>query len=103
MSVQVTEAGNYFYLLLIIDYLAIKLYFYIYRNGYIEMDPCISSTWKEYEIRYKYKTSIYNIKVKNPNGKNKGVERFLLNGEEIKEKKIILADNGKIYQIEIFM
>lgn len=38
MSVQVTEAGNYFYLLLIIDYLAIKLYFYIYRNGYIEMD-----------------------------------------------------------------
>ena len=73
------------------------------QNGYLEIVPCIDNTWKEYEIRYKYKTSIYNIKVKNPNGKNTGVEKFLLNGEEIKEKKVILLDNGKIYQIEIFL
>lgn len=73
------------------------------QNGYIEINPCIATNWKEYEIRYKYKTSIYNIKVRNYNSKNKGVERFLLNGEEVKEKKVMLKDNGKIYQIEIFM
>jgi len=73
------------------------------RKGCIEIDPCIASDWKEYEIRYKYKTSVYNIKVKNNNGKNTGVERFLVNGEIIEEKKIPLQDNGRIYQIEIFM
>ena len=39
----------------------------------------------------------------NLKGKNKGVESFFLNGEEIKDKKVMLQDNGKIYQIEIFL
>ena len=67
------------------------------------MEPCISKNWKEYEIKYKYKTSIYNIKVRNNNSKNVGVSKFIVNGEDIKEKKILLQDNCKIYNIEIFM
>ena len=54
-------------------------------------------------MHYKYKTSMYNIKVKNKNGKNTGVEKFLLNGEEITEKRILLVDDGKIYNIEIIL
>ena len=49
------------------------------------------------------KTSIYKIKVKNNDGKNTGVKSFYLNGEEVEEKKVLLQDNGKIYNIEIFM
>ena len=59
--------------------------------------------WKEYEIKYKYKTSLYKIKVRNNKQKNTGVEKFIVNGEEMPEKKIILQDNCKIYNIEIFM
>ena len=73
------------------------------ENGYLKMLPCISKEWKEYEIQYKYKTSIYKIKVKNLNKKNTGVEKFLIDGKEIKEKQILLQDNCKIYNIEIFM
>ena len=47
--------------------------------------------------------SIYNIFVKNPNAKNTGVEKVLLNNEEIKEKKIKLVDNGKVNEVEIIM
>ena len=54
-------------------------------------------------MQYKYGTSTYNIKVKNPDSKNTGVEKFIVNGEEIKEKKILLQDNSKIYNIEICM
>ncbi len=67
------------------------------------MNPVISSYWKEYEIQYKYKTSIYNIKVINYNMKNSGVRKITLNGEELKENKIYLIDNGKINNIEIFL
>ena len=36
----------------------------------MQIDPCIPKEWKEYEIKYKYKSNLYNIKIKNPNGKN---------------------------------
>ena len=65
----------------------------------------VAKNWKEYEIQYKYKSSLYKIKVKNNKNKNKntGVERFILNGENVPEKEVILQDNCKIYNIEIFM
>ena len=71
------------------------------ENGYLKIEPCISKKWKDFEVQYKYKTSLYNIKVRNNNGKNKGVSSFIVNGEVVKEKKVILQDNCKIYNIEI--
>ena len=73
------------------------------QYGFLLIEPCIASSWKEYEIHYKYKTSMYNIIVKNPDGKNTGVKKFLLNDTEVQEKKILLQDNCKIYNIEIIM
>lgn len=73
------------------------------KQGILEMNPCIPKDWKEYSIRYRFKNSIYNIKVKNPNGKNMGVEKVFLNGKEIEDKKIILQDNEDINEIEIIM
>ena len=72
------------------------------QNEILTLQPCIPKEWKEYSIRYKYENSIYNIKVKNPNSKNVGVENFILNGEEIKEKQIKLEKNG-IYEVEIII
>ena len=34
------------------------------ENGIMKLKPCIDSSWKEYSIRYRYKTSVYNIKVR---------------------------------------
>ena len=73
------------------------------KNGFLSIEPCIAKTWKEYEIKYKYKTSIYHIVVKNQDGKNTGVDKFIVNGNEIEDKKIPLCDDGRIYNIQIFM
>ena len=73
------------------------------RQGILKIEPCISKNWKEYSIRYRYKNSIYNIKVKNENGKNTGVEKFIVNGQEIEEKKIRLNGEDGNYDIEIEM
>lgn len=72
-------------------------------NQVLSIKPCIPPDWKEYSIRYEYKSSIYNIKIKNPNGKMTGVDTFTVNGEKIEEKEIKLIDNGKIYEIEVIM
>ena len=73
------------------------------RNRILSIEPCIPSNWKEYFIKYKYENSIYNIKVSNPNGKNTGVKKFIVNGNEIEEKEIKLDANGGIYDIEVIM
>lgn len=56
------------------------------NNGILSLEPCISVGWKEYTIRYKYGKSIYNIIVNIQNGKNIGIEKFIVNGKEIEEK-----------------
>lgn len=73
------------------------------ENGILQISPCIDKNWKEYCIRYRYKNTIYNITVKNPNGKNTGVNKFYLNGSIVEDKKIKLIDNNNVNEIEIIM
>ena len=74
------------------------------QDGILKIEPCISSKWEEYSIRYRFKTNIYNIKVKNTNGRCTGENQtFYLNGKEIKEKQIKLEDNNETVEIEIIL
>lgn len=70
------------------------------KEGILRITPCIPKEWDEYFIQYKYRESIYNIKVKNIT-KNNVVNKFILNGINIEEKAIKIIDNGKINELEI--
>ncbi len=93
-----TGSSSWYYKAILEFILGLKI-----EDGFLKIEPCIKRDWKEYEIQYKYKTTLYKIKVRNNNSKNTGVDKFLINGEEIEDKKILLQDNGRIYNIEIFM
>ena len=81
------------------DILGLKI-----EAGILRIEPCISSKWEGYSIRYRYKTSVYNIEVKNPNGKCTGEnQKFYFNGKEIEERQIKLEDNGSINEIEVIL
>ena len=54
-----TGSSSWFYKVTVEYILGLKI-----KNGYLYVEPCIDKNWKEYEIRYKYETSIYQIKVK---------------------------------------
>ena len=73
------------------------------ENGFLAVNPSIPNDWKEYSIRYKNGESIYNIKVENPDGKSNGVNKFIVNGEEIEEKRVKLDNNSGVYNIIIVM
>ena len=68
----------------------------------MKIEPCIPKEWKEYQIQYKWKESIYNIKVKNPDGKNTKVTKVILDGVEV-ENKIKLNGDRNVYNIEVIM
>ena len=70
------------------------------ENGTARIEPCIPASWKEYSIKYKWRNAFYNIVVKNPNEKNTGVEKIIVNGVEKEEIK--LEENG-IFNVEVLM
>ena len=51
--------------------------------GGIEIDPCICSEWKEYKVTRRFRGSVYEITVKNPDGVCKGVREILLDGQPL--------------------
>ena len=92
-----TGSSSWFYKAGIEYILGLKI-----ENGYLRIDPCIPKDWKEYSMQYKWENSVYTIKVSNPNNKNTGVTKVLLNGIEV-ENKIKLDNSNGIYHIEVLM
>jgi cellobiose phosphorylase len=72
-------------------------------DGYLSFNPHIPNSWKEYEIKYRYGNSVYNIRFINLNGKNSSIEKVMLNGELIENSKIKLVDDGGIYDVEVYL
>ncbi|MBP3596904.1 MAG: hypothetical protein J6J60_05860 [Clostridia bacterium] len=93
-----TGSSSWFYKIIIEELLGFKI-----QDGYLKINPCIPKNWKNFEIHYKYKTSMYNFKINNFKEKNTGVEKIIINNEVIQDDKIFLQNNGKIYNVEIFM
>jgi N,N'-diacetylchitobiose phosphorylase len=48
------------------------------------IDPCIPSDWKGFKVSRRFRGKDLNIQVKNESGVQKGVQKIILNGEEIK-------------------
>ena len=69
------------------------------EKNILKIEPHIPESWKEYNIRYKYGNSIYNIKVVNRN--LNGNKKIRIDGREIEGDEIILQDNGGIYSVEV--
>ncbi len=73
------------------------------KGDSIIMDPCIPTQWKEYEIRYKYKSTNYHIIVKNPDGISKGVDQLLLDGIPMEGQSFPLNDDKLLHEVEVLM
>ena len=92
-----TGSSSWYYVAGIEYILGMKIH-----ENILSFEPCISREWKEYSIRYKFKDSIYNIKVSNPSAKNTGVVKVMVNGIET-ENRIVLDGSGKIFNVEVEM
>ena len=69
------------------------------EKGYMKIQPCIPKEWKEYEIKYKWKNTLYNIKVEN-NNKNTEVSKVYLDGVEV-ENNIKLEDRNTVHNVRV--
>jgi cyclic beta-1,2-glucan synthetase len=71
------------------------------RNS-IRIDPCIPSTWKGFELIYRFGTSTYRVQVSNPSGAQRGVGSMTVDGESC-SGSIPLFDDGLEHSVLVIM
>ena len=72
------------------------------RKNILTLKPCIPDDWGEYYFRYKYNSSVYNIKVINQL-KSNNIKELRINGILQDNFNIKLIDNNRIYDVEIII
>ena len=95
-----TGSASWYYKAGVENLLGLKI-----EEGYLKIEPCIPKDWKEYQIKYQWKESMYNIMVKNPNSKNvfeSGVSKVLLNGNVV-DNFIKLDGSRNVYELEVIL
>lgn len=84
-------------------YYAVTHYILGIRPGFDELviDPCIPSAWEGFTVQRVYRGERYMITVNNPEHKQKGIRRLLLDGKEV--SRIPALKDGREHRIEAFM
>ncbi|OGJ91062.1 MAG: hypothetical protein A2268_01880 [Candidatus Raymondbacteria bacterium RifOxyA12_full_50_37] len=71
-------------------------------NGLL-IDPCIPKKWKGYKVRRISRGITYNIEVKNPSGKNKGVRQLIVDGREVQGNTVPFDADKKEVAVKAIM
>lgn len=93
-----TGASAWMYRIWLEEILGFKL-----RGNYFKIDCCIPKEWDGFKLRYRYKTSTYEITLKNPDHLNKGVPQITLNSVLLENPEVPLVDDGKIHTVQIIL
>ena len=69
----------------------------------LRIEPCIPRDWSGYELTYRDGGASYRIRVENPGGVNRGVERVTLDGEVVSGGGIPLLGDGLEHHVRVLM
>jgi cyclic beta-1,2-glucan synthetase len=69
------------------------------RGLRFEIDPCIPSSWPEYEIVWRYGKTRYEIVVSNPERRCRGVTKAELDGRAVDSRSIPIVDDGGTHRV----
>lgn len=73
------------------------------KGDILLINPCIPRDWNEYKVQYRFKNTLYNIVIKNPDRVNTGVKSVLLDGSIQSKNTVTLLDDGNGHNVEVIM
>ena len=73
------------------------------EGAFLLLDPCIPRGWPSFEMTLCYRTTRYEIVVKNPDSVSRGIASAYSDGATITERplRLPLVDDGKTHHIEL--
>jgi len=73
------------------------------RGASFALEPCIPASWPEYSIRWRYRTTTYEIAVSNPDHRCCGIGLAELDGSPCDPDAIPLVDDGATHRVRIVL
>jgi cyclic beta-1,2-glucan synthetase len=73
------------------------------RGPTFEMNPCIPSSWPDYEIVWRFGRTTYKIAVSNPERRCRGIAEAELDGAPVDPRSILLADDGGTHHVRLVL
>jgi len=67
------------------------------------VDPCIPSSWKQYSVTRVFRGATYEISIKNPDGKQKGVKSIICDGSAIDGNVLPVFEKGTTHKVEVVL
>jgi cellobiose phosphorylase len=69
----------------------------------LRIDPCIPTDWKGFKVTRKFRGATYQIEIKNPNGKSKGICAIFVDGKPETSNLIPLFGDKLEHTVEIVL
>ncbi|HYE64262.1 MAG TPA: glucoamylase family protein [Pyrinomonadaceae bacterium] len=69
----------------------------------LRLEPCIPRSWREYEINYRYGSTLYQIRVENPHGLSRGVAEVELDDRQLSTNRIPLINDKRPHRVRIVL
>jgi cyclic beta-1,2-glucan synthetase len=91
-----TGSSGWMYRVWIEEVLGFKL-----RGDTLTIDPVVPTDWREFTIRYRYKSTSYAVSVENPDGVEHGVAWLEVDGIRIPDLVIGLYDDGCKHSVTV--
>ncbi|MCF8378115.1 MAG: glycosyl transferase [Bacteroidales bacterium] len=85
------------------NYYAITQFILGIRPDYdgLIVDPVIPKSWKGFKVKRKFRGSLYEIEVMNPDHVSSGIKSISIDGKEVTELKIPAFTDGKIHKVTV--
>ncbi|HMA63763.1 MAG TPA: hypothetical protein VKO63_01150, partial [Chitinispirillaceae bacterium] len=71
-------------------------------NGLI-VDPCIPAEWNEFSVKRVFRSTTFNIAIKNPSHVCKGIKSMTVDGVAVNGNIIPVITDGKAHDVEVIM
>ena len=69
----------------------------------LTINPCISSSWPEFKVDYRFGNTHYQISVENPQNINRGVKQVLLDGKPLPGNQVPLVEDRLPHEVQVLM
>jgi cyclic beta-1,2-glucan synthetase len=73
------------------------------RGNVLSFDPRVPAGWREFEIDYRFGSSVYHCRIENPNGRESGVAEVWLDGHRQSDSHIPLGDDGVRHEVRVVL
>lgn len=70
------------------------------QGDQVILNPCIPATWPEYQVKIRKGDSLWNILIRNPDGREYGINRLKIDGQIVEGNRFTLIDDGRSHTVE---